>query len=163
MSLQMLYGIVGAALLGLSAAATAHEKGQLAATPPPPKSVSAPAAAVDAFGAAISKGDEASAKKLLAENVLIYESGGQESSRDEYAAQHLKGDMAFLAGLKQEVLSRAEGGDDAHAWVSTRSRIAGRHKGKDVDVLSTETMVLSNTAEGWRIVHIHWSSRPAGH
>lgn len=27
-------------------------------------------------------------------------------------------------------------------------------------LLSTETMVLKNTAAGWQIVHIHWSSRP---
>ena len=26
-------------------------------------------------------------------------------------------------------------------------------------LLSTETMVLKNTPNGWRIVHIHWSSR----
>ncbi len=120
-----------------------------------------PAMAVDAFEATIVKGDEAAAKMLLASDVLIYESGGQESSRDEYAANHMKGDMAFLAGSKRKVLARAEGGDDRHAWVSTRTRITTRHKDQDVDIFSTESMMLKNTPQGWRIVHIHWSSQPA--
>ena len=160
MNQQWLYRVIGATLLGLSAAGCANEKGQRAVTPFP-NSVSAPVATVDAFEAAIVRGDEAAAKALLAPDVLIYESGGQETSRDQYAAYHMKGDMAFLAGSKREVLSRASGGDEQHAWVTTRSRITGRHKEKDVEILSTESMMLKNTSEGWRIAHIHWSSRPA--
>ncbi len=154
-----LYPVIGATLLGLSAAGCAYDKGQRADTHP--QNGSNAAGVADAFEAAIVKGDEATAKTLLAPDVLIYESGGQETSRDEYAAHHMKGDMAFLAGSKREVLSRASGGNDQHAWVTTRSRITGRHKDKDVDILSTESMMLKNTSEGWRIVHIHWSSRPA--
>jgi len=159
MNPQCLYRIIGATLLILSAAVLAHGKEPHAVTPP--QVVSAPAAVVDAFAAALVKGDEVAAKALLAPDVLIYESGGQESSREEYASHHLKEDVAFLAGSKHEMLSRAEGGDDQHAWVSTRSRITARHKDKDVAILSTESMMLKNTSEGWRIVHIHWSSRPA--
>lgn len=142
----------GAALLSSACAALTPGEGPQATTP---------AMVVDAFEAAIVKGDEAAVKTLLAPDVLIYESGGQETSRDEYAAHHLKGDMAFLAASKREVLSRADGGDNEHAWVSTRSRITGRHRDKDVDILSTESMMLKHTLQGWRIVHIHWSSRPA--
>lgn len=152
MNLQSLYGLIGVTLLSSACAALAPGKGPPAA---------APAMVADAFEAAIVKGDEAAAKLLLAPDVLIYEAGGQESSRDEYAAHHMKGDMAFLAASKRQMLSRAEGGDDQNAWVSTRSRITGRHKDKDIDVFSTETLMLKNTPDGWRIVHIHWSSRPA--
>lgn len=160
MNQQWLYRVIGATLLCLSAAGCAYEKGQRALTPPP-NSVSAPAATVAAFESAIVRSDETTAKMLLAPDVLIYESGGQETSRDEYAARHMKGDMAFLAGSKRAVLSRANGGDNEHVWVSTRSRITGRHRDKDVDIISTESMMLKHTSEGWRIVHIHWSSRPA--
>ena len=31
-------------------------------------------------------------------------------------------------------------------------------EGKTITLLSTETMVLKKTAQGWKIVHIHWSS-----
>jgi ketosteroid isomerase-like protein len=34
----------------------------------------------------------------------------------------------------------------------------GAYKGKPVDRLTTETMVLRKTPDGWRIVHVHWSS-----
>lgn len=151
MRLQGLLGLIGLALLN-SACSTLMPG---PATPP-----GAARAAVEAFEAALVKGDAAAATALLAPDVLIYESGGQESSRDEYAGHHMKGDMAFLAASKREVLSRAEGGDARHAWVTTRSRLTGRHRGKDIDVFSTETMVLKSTPQGWRIVHIHWSSRP---
>ena len=168
MNLQSLYGLIGATLLSSACAALAPGEGPHAAAPGASAGgyvsitpAATPAMVVEAFEAAIVKGDEAAAKLLLAPDVLIYESGGQESSRDEYAAHHMKGDMAFLAGSKREVLSRAEGGDDRHAWVSTRSRITGRHKDKDIDVFSTETLMLKNTPQGWRIVHIHWSSQPA--
>ena len=32
--------------------------------------------------------------------------------------------------------------------------------GKALSLLSTESMVLRKTGADWRIVHIHWSSRP---
>lgn len=118
-------------------------------------------ATVEAFDRALGSGDAPAVMALLAPDVLIYESGGQESSREEYAAHHMKSDMAFLASMQRTILGHDSGGDDQNAWVSTRSRIAGRFKDKDIDLLSTESLVLRNTAEGWRIVHIHWSSRPA--
>ncbi len=152
MNPQGLYRVIGATLLSLGAAVLAYGEEPNTATS---------VAAVEAFEAAIVRGDESAAQALLAPDVLIYESGGQESSRDEYAANHMKGDMAFLAGSKRKVLARAEGGDDRHAWVSTRTRITTRHKDQDVDIFSTESMMLKNTPQGWRIVHIHWSSQPA--
>lgn len=118
-------------------------------------------AVVDAFDHALATGDSAAVLALLAPDVLIYESGGQEASREEYAAHHMKSDMEFLAGMQRKVLSRARGGDGSEVWVSTRSQLSGRFKDKDMDLLSTESMVLRKTVAGWRIVHIHWSSRPA--
>lgn len=32
--------------------------------------------------------------------------------------------------------------------------------GEPLTLLSTETMALGKTGADWRIVHIHWSSRP---
>lgn len=50
--------------------------------------------------------------------------------------------------------------DGATAWVGTESEVHTSKDGKALTLLSTETMVLKQTAAGWRIVHIHWSSRP---
>lgn len=136
----------------------------LSATTPPPahaRDMMDPLATAGAFSAALAGGDETTAKSLLAPDVLIYESGGQENSRDEYAAHHMKGDMAFLAAAQVQVIDRKHGANGDLAWVATRSRITGMHKDKPMDVFSTESLVLKRTPGGWRIVHVQWSSRPA--
>ena len=127
---------------------------------PATATASSPQAAVDAFQAALKSGDAKAAEGWLAPDVLIYEGGGAERSRAEYASHHLKGDMAFMQQVEIEPLKRASGGNATDAWVMSESRIRGKSsKGKPVDVASTETALLRNTPEGWRIVHLHWSSR----
>lgn len=143
------YWVAGAGLLLLSAASFAAVR-----------DMTDPVGTADAFSAALATGDEATVKRLLAPEVLIYESGGQESSRDEYAAHHMKSDMAFLARAQVQVIERQYGTTGELAWVATRTRITGTHKDKPVDLHSTETLVLRRDPEGWRIVHLQWSSRP---
>ena len=116
------------------------------------------AATADAFSDAIGRGDTATVRALLLPGVLIYESGNAESSADEYAGHHLPADVAFMAGIKREVLSRETGGDGAASWIATKTRLRGRYKSKAVDLDSTETLILTFTEAGWRISHIHWSS-----
>ncbi|MGQ0586530.1 MAG: YybH family protein [Gammaproteobacteria bacterium] len=117
-------------------------------------------AQAEAFQRALSAGDEAAIGNLMAPEVLIYESGGQESSRDEYMSHHMKGDMAFLAKVQVQLIERKQGGKGDLAWVATRSRITGVYRDKPVDIHSTESLVLERKPEGWRIVHVQWSSRP---
>ena len=129
--------------------------------PQPTEDVAAVAVAqTDAFQRALATGDEASVGNLLAPEVLIYESGGQESSREEYMSHHMKGDMAFLAKSQMQVIERKHGASGGLAWVATRSRITGVHRDKPVDIYSTESLVFERKPEGWRIVHVQWSSRP---
>jgi ketosteroid isomerase-like protein len=116
----------------------------------------------DAFDRAIAQGDTAAALALLAPDVLIYESGGQEASRDDYAAHHLPADIAFMAQMRRQVLDRRHGESGDLAWVATRRRLTGTYKGKPLDLLSTETLLLQRQAGAWRIAHIQWSSQPAG-
>jgi ketosteroid isomerase-like protein len=132
-----------------------------AAAPAAAREAMDPVATADAFGAALAAGDEAAALKLLAPDVLIYESGGQEASREEYAAAHLKGDIEFLKGVRSQTLDRKHTVLGDLAVVTSRSRATGTYKDKPVDFLGTETLVLRRGKEGWRIAHIHWSSRPA--
>lgn len=124
-----------------------------------PEAAPGAAATVDAFGQALLRGDAAEAQALLAPEVLIYESGGQEASRAEYARHHLAADIGFMAGATIEQLGRQDLSGPDLATVTTRSRIRTRGA-KPLDLLSTETMALKRTHEGWRIVHIHWSSQP---
>ncbi|HJU38766.1 MAG TPA: nuclear transport factor 2 family protein, partial [Tahibacter sp.] len=131
-----------------------HADAPAAATP------TEPVAVVDAFGKALAAGDTAAALALLDPSVTILESGGAERSRDEYAAHHLGADAAFLRAATITPLARTGDAVGALAWVGSETRIAAVSKGKPVKLASTETMVLKNTPDGWRIVHIHWSSRP---
>jgi ketosteroid isomerase-like protein len=131
-----------------------HDAGMLS------HSAKGPAETVDAFFATLKAGDLARAKSLLDPNVRIFESGGAERSAEEYAGHHLPADSAFLKTATQEVTQRIGDAVGDLAWVASEQRIQAESKGKPVDILSTETMVLRKTADGWRIVHIHWSSRP---
>jgi ketosteroid isomerase-like protein len=120
-----------------------------------------PVAVVEAFGHALRTRDTPRALELLAPDVLIYEFGGQEASRDEYASDHMKGDMEFLAAATVEPLDQRHTVSGNVAIVTTRSRVKGAYQNKPFDQLSTETMVLRHAGGAWRITHIHWSSRAA--
>jgi len=111
------------------------------------------------LGDAISAGDVDTLRTLIAADVLIFESGGVESSLAEYEGHHMPADIAFMKNMSSEVISRRviEAGDSA--IVLTQSRISGVYKEKEVDLSSTETLVLEETDGQWKVVHIHWSSR----
>lgn len=120
-----------------------------------------PVAAAQALHAALSSGDAAKVEALLDPEVLILESGGAERSRTEYASHHMQADMAFLKDAGYELLRQTGDTVGDLAWVASESRIATKTDGKATDVLSTETLVLKKSADAWKIVHVHWSSRPA--
>ncbi len=119
------------------------------------------AKAVDAFHAALRKGDGAAAAALLADEALIYEGGHAERSKAEYASHHAGADAAYAAAVPSKLTHRSGVADEGLAWIASESRTTGKYKDKPVDRVTTETMILRKTAEGWRIVHIHWSSRAA--
>lgn len=120
------------------------------------------ATVVDAFHAALKAGDTAAALALLAPDVMIFEEGGAERSRDEYASHHLGSDAAFAAASEATVARRSGWADGDIAWITSEGRTTGQFNDRGVDRLTTETMVLKRHADGWRIHHIHWSSRASG-
>jgi uncharacterized protein (TIGR02246 family) len=117
-------------------------------------------AVVDAFSAALQAGDLERVRALLADDVLVLESGGAERSKDEYFASHAAADAAFLRDAHVQVTHRSARVDGGMAWVGTESEMHVSKDGVALTLLGTETMVLARAADGWRIVHIHWSSRP---
>jgi mono/diheme cytochrome c family protein len=121
-----------------------------------------PLVVAQALQAALSTGDAGTVEALLDPEVLILESGGAERSRAEYAAHHLQSDMAFLKDTRYTLLRQTGDRVGDLAWVASESRITGGSGDNSVDLMSTETLVLKQTADGWVIVHVHWSSRPAG-
>jgi hypothetical protein len=113
---------------------------------------------VDMFSAAIKAARLDEAAKLLDPKVLILESGGSERSRDEYLEHHAIADAAFMQSAQQQLRYRQAHVDGAFAWVGTESELQAIKDTKPVLLKSTETMLLHKGPQGWKIVHIHWSS-----
>lgn len=126
-----------------------------------PADARAAGAVVEAFHAALGRGDTRAAAALLAEDALVYESGGVERGKAEYAAHHLAADATFAKAMTRVVTRRAGGADGRTAWIASESTTKGTFKTKPINSVSTETMVLRRDGAGWRIVHVHWSSANA--
>jgi ketosteroid isomerase-like protein len=152
-------GVGSMAVLMMTAPLTAHEK---ASSGKNTHAVSAEthdaSAAVDAFHAALRRADTKAAAMLLADDVLIFESGGVERTKAEYAAHHLPADAEFSRSVSSLVTRRTVHSDGSLAWVASEGRTTGTYKGKRLDLLTTETMILRDVGGTWRIIHVHWSS-----
>lgn len=149
-----------AALVALASPTLAHGP---AVKPVPTATAVAPeargaAASVDAFHAALRRGDAKAAVALLADDVLIFESGGVERSKAEYRSHHLGADAKFAAAVPSELTGRAGEASGQLAWIASEGRTTGNFNGRTVDLMTTETMVLRRVGKAWRIVQIHWSS-----
>lgn len=113
---------------------------------------------VNGFHAALKQGQTDAALAMMAEDVVIFESGGVESSRAEYAEHHLEADAAFSAGTSRTPVSERVTVEGNLATVMRVELVAGTFKDRPINSRSVETMLLRKTDGKWRIVHIHWSS-----
>lgn len=146
-----------AAFLALAAPAAAADPAPAPADDVPPAAAAA-AATVDAFHAALRRGDTRAASALLAEDVLVFEEGGAERSKAEYSARHLGADAAFSKAVPGVRTRRRGNAVGDFAWIATEGRTKGVFRGTAVNRNTAETMVLRRAGSRWMIVHIHWSS-----
>jgi hypothetical protein len=98
---------------------------------------------------------------MLADDAVIYESGGVERGRAEYASHHLEADSAFSKAVPSQVTRQSGATDGAVAWILTEGRTTGNYKDRPIDRVTTETAMLRRVAGVWRITHFHWSSAAA--
>jgi len=110
------------------------------------------------FHKALTTGDTLAAMDLLAEDVLIMESGDVET-RDEYRAHHLAADIEYAKAVPSIFGPMTITVKDGVAWVNTTSVSKGTFHGRAVNSNGAELMVLTHDRGGWRIRSIHWSSR----
>lgn len=149
-----------ALLLSLATSfASAHGVGHA-----PAAKVSPPQAAVSVdidiqFRAALKAGDATGAAAFLSDQVKIYEGGYVESSKSEYQSHHLEADISFAKATDYAVIKREINiwGDTAVS--TTEGKTTGEYRGRAINSLGTETMVMRRDHGQWRIIHIHWSSR----
>lgn len=155
---------VGVPVSAHAQAKPAHAHAEHAAATAPvadvPAEAGAAVAVVDRFGSALAAGDLATVASLLDPDVLILETGGAERSRDEYMAHHAKSDAQFLKGTHSQLTQRRARVEGDLVWVGSQSELHASKDGKPLTLSSTETMLVKHTPDGWKIVHIHWSSRP---
>ncbi len=119
----------------------------------------APAEVVQAFHAALAAGDSSGALALLTPDVVVYEAGGAELSREEFRSHHLSADIEFMQGTTREVTDQRSDQSGDVAWVLSANTTTGTFRGRPINSRGVETMILRRTEERWRITHIHWSSR----
>ena len=115
-------------------------------------------ATAEQFHAALAAGDSGAALALLGEDVAILESGGAETKAD-YRSHHLAADIEFARAVPSHrtVTSVRIRGDAA--WVTATSTTRGEYRGRQVNSVGAELVVLSRDGGAWKIRAIHWSSR----
>lgn len=151
--------LIALAVLAIATPLSAHEKAAAPAQQTSlPTAARGAAATVDAFHAALHRGDTRAAAALIADDALIFESGGVERSKAEYAGHHLPADAEFSRSVSTVVTKRAAHSSGAFAWVASEGRTTGTYHGRALDLATTETMLLRRVGGAWKIVHIHWSS-----
>jgi SnoaL-like domain len=160
MKKPLLLLLISAPLVG--GAVLAHEAHQGAAQAcqlDVPDSAQGAAATVDRFFAALSAGNLEQAGQELDPGVIVLESGGAEHSAAEYLGGHAKDDAEFLKAAHYQPSRRTARASADLAWVASEGEMHTRKDGTPLAISSTETMVLKSTPAGWKIIHIHWSSR----
>ena len=155
---MIMYGAAGM-LLALAHPASGDAPNQQASSRPSSESQAA-AAVVDRFHEALARGDTVAAAALMSDDALIYESGGVERSKAEFAVHHLPADAAFAKAVSRALTRRQTRAEGGLAWVASEATIKGKYKGRSIHSRSVETMVLRRAGPSWLIVHVHWSSKP---
>jgi len=150
-------GFVVLALLVVSASAASAER-EIVLEAAPAAIATEAVATVARFTSALESGDREAVLACLAPDVVIFEHGGAEISREEYTQHHLDGDLEYLREVDVRVVDRRVLNGADRAVVLTRSKSSGEFRGKPVASRGTETLVLERRDAGWVIVHVHWSS-----
>jgi ketosteroid isomerase-like protein len=120
---------------------------------------------VDSFMVDIATSQFEAARQLMTPDAVVLANAQVLGNRDAYIAGPAKRDAAALGATTQrELLHRnVKVGADL-ACVVSEKRLHGTPPGAQaaLDILVTETMLLSRTSSGWKIAHIHWSTRQVG-
>ena len=117
-------------------------------------------ALVKAYHEALVRKDMEALKKLFHPDLVVFEAGGVDKGRGAYLEHHLGPELKELKSwtygpMETSVLM----GDPTSVALCRFTYEAILEGGKLSKGKATESLVLIRTAEGWRIRHLHWSSR----
>lgn len=109
------------------------------------------------FHTILSTGDTAGINALLDPDLRVLE-GGSVENRQEYIAHHLSADIEFAKAVKEERTSFSYRCEGNVAWLVSTSTATGHFRGRAVNSVSAELMILAKREKVWQIRAIHWSS-----
>jgi len=115
---------------------------------------------VDGFMAALAGGQFETARQLMTQDAVVMANGVVLGPRDAYIAGPAKKVAAALQSSQRQLLDRKVDAGGNVALVLSEKLVKPAKQGVPAEVL-IETMVLARTPQGWKVAHIHWSTRPA--
>ena len=112
---------------------------------------------VETFYGAITAGNADAAMALIAPDAIFVESGNIEN-RDQYQKNHLPRDIEYESEVKGELGPLKITQEGNTAWVISTTKYDEKDQGNPDLYIITQLMVLTRSADGWRIRSICWSS-----
>lgn len=116
---------------------------------------------LDAFHKALRRNQPDQVLARMAKDVVVYEQGFAEASRDEWARKQLGTAIAFARDTERRVLRRTSGGVGDTAWIVSTTETVLDVTDRKVVFEGAETAVLRRERGTWKIVHLHWSAHEA--
>jgi len=153
--------VAGAALPLLLAVASAGAPTRRPEVIGPLLDSAAVVAVVSQFHQRLAQGDTAGVLGLLTPEALIFE-GGAVETREQYRSHHLPADVEFLRAVKLSHTVRRAVTRGEPAWVGSTSEGQGTFRGRQLDLVGAELVVLERRGSQWQIAAVHWSSRSRG-
>lgn len=114
---------------------------------------------VNDFMSAFSTGNLHAAQQFLDPSVVVVANSVIYGDRDAYLKGSARGDALFLQKAQRQLLRRQARAGHTFAWVVSERMLRSSQDGAPMARVNTETMLLAKTMQGWKIVHINWSSR----
>lgn len=113
---------------------------------------------VESYHKALEAKDVKKALNVLSTEILVQE-GGHLEPAGEYRSRYLITDMQFSSAVpaEREVVEAVVNGNTG--WVVSSSSMVGEYRGRTINSIRTELMVLINENGSWKIRNIHRSSR----
>lgn len=112
---------------------------------------------LDTYDQAVSKKDVETVRILLAPDLLLYEHSVRNDGAKDAFGNHLKPEILEGEGLQLSFSELRVTASADLALVTRQYRVRGTVAGRAIDSSGNETQVWKKTAEGWRILHIHYS------
>ena len=118
---------------------------------------------VENFMDALTNGRLEVARQYMTPGAVVIANGTVLGTRDGYIDGAAKADAVAMKSVRSRELLHRDAQIGAQlGWVVSEKRMIGEGAGELRAMVLTETMLLAKTPSGWKITHIHWSSRGAG-